>query len=143
MERIDSQRFMLRMCCSALYHSSSDVFALLLLPVTSRKECSQCSLYRMGLRFARPPYFFSLHYMWFCLLCWPHVFLPGLCFSPDFPSFQKNVHLVFIVSESGSQFFLSFLHQGQLHKSEQRSQLFYIALFDINISILCYNRTSK
>lgn len=70
-------------------------------------------------------------------------FSPGLCFSPYFPSFQKNVHLVFIVSESGSQFFLSFLHQGQLHKLEQRSQLFYIALFDINISILCCNGTSK
>lgn len=142
MERIDSQRFMLRMCSSALYHSSSDVFALLLLPVTSRRECSQCSLLRWACVCQTTVFFLSaLHVV--LSFVFASCFSPGLYFSPDFPSFQKNMHLVFIVSESGFQFFLSFLHQGQLHKLEQRSQLFYISLFDINISILCYNGTSK
>lgn len=98
MERIDLQRFMLRMCCSALYHSPSDVFVLLLHPVTSRRDCSQCSLFKMGLRLPNNcifPLCTTCGFVFVLASC----FSPGLCFSPNFPSFQKKTCTLFLLPQ--------------------------------------------
>lgn len=68
MERIDLQRFMLCVCCSTLYHSSSHAFALLLHPATSRRECS---LLKLAMRLA-DSCIFSLCTTCILSLCSPH-----------------------------------------------------------------------
>lgn len=86
MERIDLQRFMLRVCCSTLYHSSSDGFALLLHPVTSRRECS---LFKMGPHLP-DNCIFSLCTTCALSLRSPHENHLVFYFLPTFPSARKT-----------------------------------------------------